>query len=81
MYKFSMGILEGGLLQSWKSKPISSFGNLMVENDKRSALKMTKEMHYSLNIFSFYFWYCQSHPSQNSKKYLANPTSKFWYVV
>jgi len=39
--------LEDGLLQSLKSKPISSFGDLMA--------KMTKEVCYSLIFFHFIF--------------------------
>ena len=46
MYAFSIGILEDGLLQSWKSKPVSSFDDLMAENEERSVLLT--------NIFSFY---------------------------
>ena len=32
MHVFTMGIMEGELLQSGKSKPTSPFGNLIIEN-------------------------------------------------
>jgi len=71
MYAFPIGILEDGMLQSWKSKPISSFGDLMAENDYRSMLLT--------NVFRFISNTVKDILHKMVKLYLTNPISKFWY--